>query len=113
VLSHGRLELAGSRRFYAPSQKDLALDADRGTVVRLSNLLRWLLISMRARTLRLAAEQAEALEAIAGVDELSVNEEIRRAIAALIEARRRDSAFQERLAASINRNKEILERLSR
>jgi hypothetical protein len=70
-------------------------------------------MSTRARTLRLTTEEAEALEAIAGVDEVSVNEEIRRAIAALIEARRRDAAFQERLSASIKRNKEILERLSR
>ena len=70
-------------------------------------------MSMRARTLRLTAEEAEALEAIAGVDEVSVNEEIRRAIGVLIEARRRDAAFQERLAASIRRNKEILARLAR
>lgn len=70
-------------------------------------------MSMRARTLRLTVEEAEALEAIAGVDEVSVNEEIRGAVGALIEARRRDAVFQERLAASIKRNKEILERLSR
>jgi hypothetical protein len=70
-------------------------------------------MSMKARTLRLSAEEAEALEAIAGIDEVSVNEEIRRAIAAHIETRRRDAAFQERLSASIERNKEILERLAR
>lgn len=51
--------------------------------------------------------------AIAGVDEVSVNEEIRRAIAAHIEARRRDVDFRSRLEASIERNKEILERLAR
>ena len=39
----------------------------------------------QVRTLRLPADQAEALEAIAGVDEVSVNEEIQRAIAAHIE----------------------------
>ena len=70
-------------------------------------------MTTRARTLRLTVEEAEALEAIAGVDEVSINEEIRRAIAAHIEARRRDSAFQERLQASMTRNKEILERLAR
>jgi hypothetical protein len=47
------------------------------------------------------------------VDEVSVNEEIRRAIAAHIEARRRDVDFHTRLEASIERNKEILERLAR
>lgn len=67
----------------------------------------------RARTLRLPAEQAETLEAIAGIDEVSINEEIRRAIAAHIEARRQDSEFRRRLKASLERNREILERLAR
>ena len=67
----------------------------------------------KARTLRLSPEEADSLEAIAVVDELSVNEEIRRAIAAYIEARRQDAGFQTRLAASIQRNREILERLLR
>jgi hypothetical protein len=70
-------------------------------------------MTIRARTLRLTAEEAETLEAIAGVDEVSVNEEIRRAIAAHIEARRSDSDFRKRLAVSIDRNKEILDRLAR
>jgi len=55
---------------------------------------------------------AKELEAIAGVDEVSVNEEIRRAIATHIEARRQDADFQKRLQDSIDRNKEILERLA-
>lgn len=59
------------------------------------------------------ADQAEALETIAGVDEVSVNEEIQRAIAAHIEARRSDPDFQRRLKASLERNREILERLAR
>jgi hypothetical protein len=50
---------------------------------------------------------------VAGIDEISVNEEIRQAIGAHIEARRQNAAFQERLRASINRNREILERLAR
>jgi len=70
-------------------------------------------MTTRARTLRLSADQAEELEAIAGIDEVSVNEEIRRAIAAHIEARRQDADFRKRLQASIDRNKEILERLAR
>lgn len=70
-------------------------------------------MTIRARTLRLTVEEAEALEAIAGVDEVSINEEIRRAIGAHIEARRRDAEFQKRLHASVERNKEILERLAR
>lgn len=69
-------------------------------------------MTIRARTLRLPADQAEALNAIAGIDDVSINEEIRRAIAAHIEARRQDPAFRERLRASIERNKEILDRLA-
>ena len=70
-------------------------------------------MTIKSRTLRLPAEQAEALEAIAGVDEVSVNEEIQRAIAAHIETRRSDPDFRRRLQASIKRNREILERLAR
>ena len=69
-------------------------------------------MTIKARTLRLSAEEAEALEAIAGIDEISINEEIRQAIAAHIEARRQDADFQRRLKASIERNKEIIDRLA-
>ena len=69
-------------------------------------------MTTRARTVRLPVDQAEALEAIAGIDEISINEEIRLAIAAHIEARRQDEGFRERLQASVERNKEILERLA-
>ena len=69
-------------------------------------------MTIRARTLRLPADQAEALDAIAGVDEVSINEEIRQAITAHIEARRQDADFQKRLQDSIDRNREILERLA-
>lgn len=68
--------------------------------------------TIKALTLRLPVEQAEALEAVAGVDGVSINEEIRRAIAAHIESRRQDVEFRERLHASIERNREILERLA-
>jgi hypothetical protein len=43
---------------------------------------------------------------------VSVNEEIQRAITAHIEARRSDPDFRQRLKVSIERNREILERLS-
>lgn len=70
-------------------------------------------MTTRARTLRLPVEQAEELEAIAGIDDVSINEEIRLAIDAHIEARRQDADFRRRLEASIERNREILERLAR
>jgi hypothetical protein len=53
------------------------------------------------------------LESIAGSDEVSVSEEIRRAIDAHILARRADPEFRRRLHAGIERNREILERLAR
>ena len=70
-------------------------------------------MTAKARTLRLPADQAEALAATAGIDEVSINEEIRRAIAPHIEVRREDPDFRRRLQASIERNREILERLAR
>jgi hypothetical protein len=56
-------------------------------------------MTTRARTLRLPLGQAQGLEA-------------RRAIAAHMEARRQDADFQKRLQHSVDRNKEILERLA-
>jgi len=69
-------------------------------------------MTTKARTLRLPADQAETLEAIARIDEVSINEEIRQAIDAHIEARRADPEFRRRLHASIERNREILDRLA-
>jgi hypothetical protein len=66
----------------------------------------------KAMTLRLPADQAEALEKVAEVDGTSVTEAIRHAIADHIAARAADKEFQARLEASVERNKRILERLS-
>lgn len=66
----------------------------------------------KAMTVRLPAEQAAELEAVAQVEGVPVAEEIRTAIAAHIEARRNDESFRARLRASIERNKQILEKLS-
>lgn len=67
----------------------------------------------KAMTLRLPAEQAEALEKVAEVDGMSVTEAIREAIDQHISTRAADEQFRERLAASMERNQRILERLSR
>jgi hypothetical protein len=63
-------------------------------------------------TVRLPAEQAEELEAVAGVNGVPVAEEVRAAITAHIQARRQDKAFRQRLRASIERNKRILQKLA-
>ncbi len=69
-------------------------------------------MATKARRLRLPADQAETIEATAGIEEISINEEIRRAIDAHIEARRADPEFRRRLQASIERNREIFDRLA-
>lgn len=64
-------------------------------------------------TLRLPAPLAEELAAVAEIDSVPVQRAVRDAIAAHIEARRKDEAFQKRLRASVERHREILERLAR
>jgi predicted transcriptional regulator len=68
---------------------------------------------MKAISLRLADDQARALDAIAMADETSVSEVIRSAIADRIEQRRRDKDFQERLRRAVERNKEALDLLAK
>jgi predicted transcriptional regulator len=69
-------------------------------------------MEQKAMTVRLDPEQAAQLEAVAEVNEAPVSEEIRRAIAEYIETRRQDREFQARLKASIERHREILEKLA-
>jgi predicted transcriptional regulator len=66
----------------------------------------------KAMTLRLSDDQAAELDAIARIEDVPVAEEVRKALAAHIAARRKDRAFQSRLRASMERNKEILKRLA-
>lgn len=61
--------------------------------------------------LRLDPELAERLHAVAAVEERSVSDVVREAIAALVEQRRTDKAFQRRLRATARRNAEILRQL--
>jgi len=62
----------------------------------------------KAMTIRLSAEQAEALETVANVEDRPVSEVIRAAIAEHIENRRRDPSFQEGLKDRINRERRLL-----
>jgi predicted transcriptional regulator len=70
-------------------------------------------VEQKAMTVRLDPEQAAELEAIAEVNGGPVSEEIRRAIAEHIEAKRKDKGFQARLKDSIERHREILDKLAR
>ena len=70
-------------------------------------------MDQKAMTLRLPAEQAEALEKVAEVDGISLTEAIRDAIDAHIVERTADDAFQERLKNSVDRHQRILDRLAK
>lgn len=59
-------------------------------------------------TIRLSAEQAEALETVASVEDRPVSEVIRAAIAEHIELRRQDPAFQSGLKDRIARARRLL-----
>jgi predicted transcriptional regulator len=64
----------------------------------------------KAMTIRLSAEQAEALETVADVEALPVSEVIRAAIAEHIENRKKDPAFQDGLKERINRARRFLQK---
>jgi len=71
-----------------------------------------LCMEQKAITVRLDADQAADIEVVAAADGVSVAEEIRRAVADRIDARRRDPAFQERIRSIIEQNQRVLERLA-
>jgi predicted transcriptional regulator len=62
----------------------------------------------KAMTIRLSADQAEALETVATVENQPVSEVIRAAIADHIEKRRRDPGFQDSLKERIDRARRFL-----
>lgn len=59
-------------------------------------------------TIRLSAEQAEALETVATVEDRPVSEVIRAAISEHIESRRQDARFQDGLKERIERARKLL-----
>ncbi|HTQ96801.1 MAG TPA: hypothetical protein VMH89_08345 [Candidatus Acidoferrum sp.] len=62
----------------------------------------------KALTIRLSAEQAEALDTVATVEDRAVAEVIRAAITAHIESRRKDQDFQDSLKQRIERAQQLL-----
>jgi hypothetical protein len=71
-----------------------------------------LLVERRAYTVRIPAEEAAELEAVATADGISVSEEIRQAIAERVAAKRKDKAFRARVRSVIEQNQRVLERLA-
>lgn len=70
----------------------------------------WIMKPTKAMTIRLSADQAEALETVATVEDRPVSEVIRAAITEHIEHRRRDPDFQEGLKDRIDRARRLLRR---
>lgn len=64
----------------------------------------------KAMTIRLSAEQAEALETVALVEEKPVSEVIRAAITYHIDVRRKDRDFQDSLKDRIRRAQVFLKK---
>jgi predicted transcriptional regulator len=62
----------------------------------------------KAMTIRLSAEQAEALETVASIEDRPVSEVIRAAIAKHIDSRKKDPDFQEGLKERIRRERRLL-----
>jgi predicted transcriptional regulator len=62
----------------------------------------------KAMTIRLSADQAEALETVASVEAKPISEVIRSAIAEHIENRKKDPAFQDGLKERIDRARQFL-----
>jgi hypothetical protein len=68
---------------------------------------------IKTMTLRMPAEQALELEAVARIDDISVSDAVREAIVAHVERRRGDVEFRERLQRFMDEEREVLERLAR
>jgi Arc/MetJ-type ribon-helix-helix transcriptional regulator len=70
-------------------------------------------VTTKAMTLRLPADRAAELEAVARADHKAVSEAVREAVDRLIEERRKDKAFQARLQEMMREDQEVLARLAR
>ena len=68
---------------------------------------------MKPMTLRLSDDQHAALAAVARADGISMAEAVRAAIDEHIATRRQDTAFRERIATIVERDRELLDRLAR
>ncbi len=67
----------------------------------------------KTMTLRMPAEKAADLEAVARTDEKSVNQTVLEAVDKLIADRRKDKAFRARVQERIERDRAVLDRLAK
>lgn len=63
-------------------------------------------------SLRLSAEMADEIAAVARTDSVSISDAVRAAIGTHISTRRADPDFQERLKRRLREQREVLERLA-
>jgi hypothetical protein len=63
-------------------------------------------------SLRLSAEMADEIAAVARTDSVSISDAVRSAIATHISTRRADPDFQQRLKQRLGEQREVLERLA-
>lgn len=63
---------------------------------------------IKAMTIRLSVDQAEALETVANVEDMPISEVIRAAISEHIDHLKSDPAFQDSLRARLERAKSLL-----
>jgi predicted transcriptional regulator len=70
-------------------------------------------VLVKTMTLRLDDERAATLELIARADDKTMTDAVRAAIDALIEDRRKDKAFMERLRERHERERALYERLAK
>lgn len=62
----------------------------------------------KSMTIRLSADQAEALETVASVEEMAISDVIRAAITKHIEAKKQDPSFQDGLRQRLDRARQML-----
>ena len=67
----------------------------------------------KVTTVRFPIDQADALDAVARVDDVPVSEVIRAAVGAHIERRRQDPEFMARLKARIDQDQRLLKKLGK
>ncbi len=70
-------------------------------------------MDIKAMTLRLPADKAAELEAVARAEGKPISDTVREAIDLLIDERRKNKAFRDRLRHMIEDDRAILDRLAR
>lgn len=107
VLVFLRLLFVAHRSLLLTSRYNDTIQPNYLTIV----MPRWTIVrmkSIKAMTIRLTTEQAEALETVASVEDRPISEVIRAAIDEHIDGRKKDPAFQDSLKDRLARARRLL-----